>query len=202
LESAQDSVSSETGEDSRISGPTIESPTETERSIEESDKADSATKPESVERTLPYPSDIDQTNESSELPTDATAQPVEQTQPAPLPVAADKAASIEKIVYFSPNNTAINQDASLLLKELVVELKNNADAVVEISGHCAMSGTEEGREELSRERAYNIVAYLKQEGWTPEIEPVVRWYGGTRPVTSDPTQIHRNRRVEITVNIP
>ena len=83
-----------------------------------------------------------------------------------------------------------------------MKLINNAEAVVEITGHCAMSGTEAGREELSRERAYNTVTYLKKEGWRPETKPVMRWFGGTQPVTSNEEEIYRNRRVEISVRIP
>lgn len=174
----------------------------------ETDRTSVETPP--VEKTMPEQSDEKQTNEEIDLPASTTV-PIEKTEkPTPLSTAeapaetqtAGKAIVPEHTVYFSPNNTSIQKDAVMILKKLAVELINNADAVVEISGHCAMSGTKAGREELSRERAYNIVTYLKQEGWTPEIEPVVRWFGGTQPVTTESEEIYRNRRVEITVNIP
>lgn len=202
LEYATKSVLTETEEDSRAAEPAAEYPTKTESSIAESEKTDPAIGPESVEVTLPSQSDSNQTDKSYK-PSDKTiAQTEEQTQPAPPPVSTDISSFIEQVIYFSPNNTTINKDASLLLKELAVKLKKNTNALVEISGHCAMSGTEAGREELSRERAYNIVAYLKEEGWDPETEPVVRWYGGTQPVTSNEEEMYRNRRVEISVKIP
>ncbi len=195
-------ASTETEEDSRAAEPAEESPIKTESSIPEPEKTDTAVKPESAEATLPDQSDSNQTDTSYKSPDTTIAQTGEKTQPAPPSVSTETASSIEQIIYFSPNNTTINKDASLLLKKLAVELKKNPNASVEISGHCAMSGTEEGREELSRERAYNIVTYLKQEGWNPETEPVVRWYGGTQPVTSNENEIYRNRRVEIRVVLP
>ena len=104
--------------------------------------------------------------------------------------------------YFPPNNTSIQKDTAQKLKELAKELKSTPNASVEISGHCAMTGTEEGRERLSKARAYNVLDYLKKEGWIPETEPVVKWYGGSRPVTFDQNEIYKNRRVEITIDIP
>ena len=163
-----------------------------------------------AEEITPERSDEKQENEEIDLPVDVTV-PIKKTENLlPMPtveVPADtqtirEAIVLEHSVYFSPNNTSIQKNAVPRLKELAVELRNSLNAVVEISGHCAMSGTEEGREELSRERAYNIVAYLKQEGWVPETEPVVRWFGGTRPVTSEEEEIYRNRRVEISIRIP
>ena len=101
--------------------------------------------------------------------------------------------------YFTPNNTTIKKDAGSVLKDLARELKNIQNITLEISGYCAMTGTEEGRERLSKERAYNVLDYLKKEGWVPETEPVVKWYGGTRPVTLIEEEIYRNRRVEISI---
>ena len=200
LEYATKSASTETEEDSGTAEPAAEYPTKTESSIE-SEKTDSVVKPEYAEVTPPNQSDSNQTDKDNKSSDNTIVQTGEPTQPASPPVSTDIVSSIEQVIYFSPNNTTINKNASLLLKELAVELKKNANALVEISGHCAMSGTEEGREELSRERAYNIVAYLKQEGWEPVTEPVVRWYGGTQPVTSIEDEMYRNRRVEIRIEM-
>ncbi len=197
MEYATKSVSTETEEDSRAAEPAAEYPAKTESNIE-SKKTDYA-----VEVIPPNQLDNGQTNKSNQMPAkNANANTRDQEKTDPIPVPDKKVVSMEQVIYFSPNNTTINKDAALLLKELVVKLKKSTNALVEISGHCAMSGTENGREELSRERAYNIVAYLKQEGWDPGTEPVVRWYGGTQPVTSEEEEIYRNRRVEISVIIP
>lgn len=124
-------------------------------------------------------------------------------KPAPIPVKNTEDSSVTQttlhIAYFTPNNTSIQKDAASILKILSRELINTPNASVEISGYCAMTGTEEGRERLSKERAYNVLNYLKKEGWIPEIDPVIKWYGGERPVTSDQNEIYRNRRVEIKI---
>ena len=101
--------------------------------------------------------------------------------------------------YFSPNNTQIQDDTAVILKNIAKELINNPKAIVEIAGYCAMTGTEEGREELSKERAYNVSSYLKSQGWIPETAPVIKWYGGLNPVTYEENEIYRNRRVEIRI---
>lgn len=101
--------------------------------------------------------------------------------------------------YFPPNNTDIQKETALKLTDLAGKLKEIPKAQVKISGYCAMTGTDEGRERLSRERAYNVLAYLKNEGWTPETEPEVRWYGGLRPITLNEDEIYKNRRVEIEI---
>ena len=157
--------------------------------------------PKPEEKTVPDRSDHEDSNGNDNYSANITTETTGKVKTSPIPLAADKISTINSIVYFTPNNTSINKDASLLLKKLVMELQKNTDAVVEISGHCAMSGTEEGRENLSRERAYNTVAYLKQEGWAPETEPVVRWYGGTQPVTVKEDEIFKNRRVKITIKM-
>ncbi len=161
-------------------------------------------------------------NSSDKITIETTLKPVPiKVKPEPVPIKKTEAAIplpgseegekpqdvqeviiIERSLYFNPNNTSIQKSASLILKELARELERHANAVVEISGHCAMSGTEEGREDLSRERAYNTAAYLKQEGWDPETEAVVKWYGGTQPVTSNKDEMYRNRRVEIRIVLP
>lgn len=202
MEYTTKTVSTEKEKDSRAAEPAEESPIKTESNIPEPEKTDTTVEPESAEATTPDQSDSNQTDTSYKPPDTTIAQTREKTQTAPPSVSTETAPSIEQVIYFGPNSTTINRDASLLLKKLAVQLKNNSNASVEISGHCALSGTEEGREELSRERAYNIVAYLKQEGWHPEKEPVVRWYGGTQPVTLDEEEVYRNRRVEIRVIIP
>lgn len=102
-------------------------------------------------------------------------------------------------LYFPPNNTDIQKETALKLSNIAEKLKTIPNATVEISGYCAMTGTDEGRERLSRERAYNVLAYLKNEGWTPETEPEVRWYGGLRPITLNEDEIYKNRRVEIEI---
>ncbi len=122
-----------------------------------------------------------------------------QIKPVPPPAEPVKTELLERIIYFTPNNTSITDRASLVLDELIPILKEKKAAAVEISGHCALSGTEAGRERLSRERAFTTLNYLKKEGWAPEKELIIKWYGGTRLISSNPDEIYRNRRVEIKI---
>jgi outer membrane protein OmpA-like peptidoglycan-associated protein len=110
-----------------------------------------------------------------------------------------KTIQVQLTAYFTPNNSSIQKDTALELSVLAKKLKNNPEAVVEISGYCAMTGNSEGRDRLSRERAFNVLSFLKNEGWLPETEPVVKWYGGSKPVTNIESEIYKNRRVEIKI---
>ena len=121
-----------------------------------------------------------------------------ETKDTPIEVVKEAKTTLQT-AYFTPNNTTIQKDATTILKDLARELITIPNALVEISGYCAMTGTEEGRERLSKERAYNVLDYLKKEGWIPETAPIIKWYGGTRPVTFDQNEIYRNRRVEIKI---
>ncbi|MCK5675293.1 MAG: OmpA family protein [Spirochaetales bacterium] len=160
--------------------------TEAEKAIDEPIQSD--TKTETVtEKAAPVP--VKNPKDSSET-INSSAEVVKELE------------TTMHTAYFTPNNTSIQKDAANILKGLARELINKPNALVEISGYCAMTGTEEGRERLSKERAYNALDYLKKEGWKPETAPVVKWYGGARPVTLNEDEIYRNRRVEINVIIP
>ena len=156
------------------------------------------------------------TNNKAEKISDGSSQSDTKTktelvaeQTTTVPIKNQENSSITKKVettlytaYFNPNSTVIQKEASIILKNIAKELKNLPNVKVGISGYCAMTGTEDGRERLSKERAYNVLDYLKKEGWIPNTEPVVKWYGGKKPVTLNQKEIYRNRRVEITIDIP
>ena len=162
--------------------------TETEKTTEEPIQSDTKTETELVtEKAAPVP--VKNQENSSE------------TKETPIEVVKEVKTSLYT-AYFTPNNTTIQKDATNILKDLARELITIPNVLVKISGYCAMTGTEEGRERLSKERAYNVLNYLKKEGWKPEIEPVIKWYGGERPVTLNENEIYKNRRVEINVIIP
>jgi outer membrane protein OmpA-like peptidoglycan-associated protein len=71
-------------------------------------------------------------------------------------------------------------------------LESNLELAVE--GHCARYGTEEGRAELSRERASNTYNYLLSI-WNGEASAEVRGAGASKPVTVDREKQYLNRRV-------
>jgi len=75
-------------------------------------------------------------------------------------------------------------------------LRRYRDARITVRGHCAPRGTEEGRRELSEERAAGVASFLRQAG--VEIENSrVSGLGAREPVSLLEKDEHLNRRVEI-----
>jgi outer membrane protein OmpA-like peptidoglycan-associated protein len=101
------------------------------------------------------------------------------------------------VIYFLPEDAALIPATAARLKDLAAALEAlpGEGGVLELTGHCALYGTEESRVELSRRRAENAAAFLKNQGlnWTFRISAE----GGRRPVTLDPDRQELNRRVEI-----
>lgn len=105
-------------------------------------------------------------------------------------------------VYFTPNSSQLTETARQRLSEFTQELRKYEGVQLVIEGHCALYGTEQGREELSRERARQAAQYIQNLSWSPEQPPVVRGLAGQDPVSRDSEKQHLNRRVEITVLPP
>ena len=105
--------------------------------------------------------------------------------------------ALEATVYFSPNSAVLLPDTQEALLGLAEELSTKPEWRVQVSGHCALAGTEQGRIELSWERAQMVSSYLLASGWSPQEAPVLTGFGGKMPVTVDEDLQHLNRRVEI-----
>lgn len=136
-----------------------------------------------------------------------TAKPVEAEEPAETTKSAGSETvaavfTLEKQVYFRPDNANLTGEAREMLGEIADILKKHPEAQVGIYGHCALYGTEKGRIELSRQRAEEVDNFLKDRGWQPEKEPEIRALGGNQPVTRNSENQYLNRRVEIIVPPP
>ena len=68
-----------------------------------------------------------------------------------------------------------------------------------VAGHTALAGSEEGRLNVSRNRAQTVADYLVQLGVRGRDEIEVRGYGAEQPIADNatPEGMARNRRVEI-----
>lgn len=113
--------------------------------------------------------------------------------------------SREKTLYFLPDSPLITRAARSDLASFLAALRSFKDLVLTLEGHCALAGTETGREELSRRRAQAARdAILQEASWIEPEQISLSWYGSDRPVTRDPAEQDRNRRVEILAegNIP
>jgi outer membrane protein OmpA-like peptidoglycan-associated protein len=130
----------------------------------------------------------------------AAREPQPEPQPAAEPEPQPAAEPAEWAVYFRPDSPVLNPQARSRLADIAAELAAyGAEATVTIIGHTALAGTERGRYDLSRERARNVRAFLRAQGWDADQQVQVSGVGGEQPVTRDPDRQQLNRRVEITV---
>jgi outer membrane protein OmpA-like peptidoglycan-associated protein len=102
-------------------------------------------------------------------------------------------------VYFRSSSAAITPRTEEALRGLVGIINTNPESKLTITGHCALSGTEKGRETLSLLRAEKVHAFLTENGMSPSIMPDVRGMGSEQTVTEDPKRQYLNRRVEIVI---
>jgi len=149
------------------------------------------------------PADVSTTTDSAEgevaeeTDTEEPSAPESERQPtAPPPE--------NETVYFGPNSSLLTQTARDRLSSLADELASYPRLRITIRGHCALYGTEQGRIDLSNERAEAVEQYLLDRveafghdpsGWTVESAGM----GGKEPVTREEERQNMNRRVEIRI---
>lgn len=100
-------------------------------------------------------------------------------------------------VYFPPDSAELTAPAKAELDAILQVLSGNAGKRVAIVGHCALFGTEQGRIELSSARAREVGRYLREAGWRPVTQPTTQGLGAQEPLTREPEEQARNRRVEL-----
>lgn len=169
------------------SGPAESSDTEVDSDIQQSPEETPTAAGEDVSSKKPEKS-LEESSEKSS-----------QKEVAPPPNLSQK-------IYFGPNSSHLTEEAKNKLTRFIEELKNALGGEAEsgafqlrVAGHCALYGTEQGREELSFDRARRVAEYLENLGWKGEEKPVIRGLGGREPVTRDNEKQHLNRRVEVTL---
>ena len=123
---------------------------------------------------------------------------VEEPEILPEPVVPPEAIpEISLVVRFLPNDASLTVDALRSLDELLASLDPGDDVSLSITGHCALFGTEQGRIELSLERAKAVSAYLSAHRSASAEPTIISARGGQEPITRDVDLQHLNRRVEI-----
>lgn len=105
----------------------------------------------------------------------------------------------ENTIYFLPDSSLLTPDAEIKLRSLLPMLLENADLKIEILGHCAPMGSEQGRVILSFERARRVGDFLTVLGWKPYLQAKVNGAGSSKAVTRNPEMQHLNRRAEILI---
>lgn len=101
-------------------------------------------------------------------------------------------------VRFDFDKHNIKPEATPLLDEVIVVLKQNPETKVELQGHTDNTGTNAYNKSLSMRRANAVANYLTGKGILKSRLPA-KGYGENRPVASNDTALGRalNRRVEI-----
>ncbi|MFA6504478.1 MAG: OmpA family protein [Treponemataceae bacterium] len=104
-------------------------------------------------------------------------------------------------IRFQPDSAILMQGERAKLDQIAEILQKYKERDIQVGGHTALAGTEEGRAKLSQERAAAVAEYLIGKGIREADRVVVRGYGATKPVADNTTEEgkKKNRRVEITL---
>jgi len=105
----------------------------------------------------------------------------------------------EDTIYFLPDSSLLTPAAEVKLRTLLALLLKNPELEIEIFGHCALMGSEQGRINLSFERARRVHDFLTASGWKPDITAKLNGVGSSKAVTRNPEMQNLNRRVEIII---
>ena len=118
-------------------------------------------------------------------------------EPAADPVSFDS-------ILFAPDSTTFLPGEFAALESIAEILKKYPDIHVVITGHTALSGTEESRLALSQERAAVVKDFLLSRVSLPEDRFLTRGLGATDPIADNTTPVgkRKNRRVTIRVEDP
>ena len=99
-------------------------------------------------------------------------------------------------VRFNPESAVLRSAVRVELVAVARRLSQH-ERPVRLDGHTAIAGTAEGRLVLSRRRAEAVRDFLVGEGVETQRFVELRALGASKPLTRDPDQQQRNRRVEI-----
>jgi outer membrane protein OmpA-like peptidoglycan-associated protein len=102
-------------------------------------------------------------------------------------------------IRFSDDNSAVVEEKSTILFEVLAYLKSHPDVAVTVESHISTEeGSPQGDEEITRRRAKAVVAWLEDHGVSGKrLEP--RGLGRAKPVTENdtPSEIRQNERIEL-----
>lgn len=104
------------------------------------------------------------------------------------------------IVYFSFNDSELNNKAASRIDSTLLKIKNIKDITkVEISGHCDSVGGDSANNILSQKRVIEVKKYLIKKGIEEKFISKYIGYGKKKPLNKNLTEEERtlNRRVEI-----
>jgi outer membrane protein OmpA-like peptidoglycan-associated protein len=138
-------------------------------------------------------------------PAAIAAEAPEETSVPPAAVAAE-APPVERVgavildnIYFRSNSTVLTETEKAKLRNMAAVLSRYPNGKILIGGHTVMSGSENGRRQISRERAQAVADFLISQTGRPREGIIVHGYGARRPLSTARQDAAVNRRVEITL---
>jgi OOP family OmpA-OmpF porin len=137
---------------------------------------------------------------SPAAPTAATPSIVPRRAPS-HPVEQNIARVIgSRAIEFESGSTTLTPDSADILDEVAVALSRAGEVAVEIHGHTDSVGDPAFNDQVSRERASAVRAYLLARG-VPAQRLIARGFGPSRPIADNATAEGRrqNRRIEFVV---
>lgn len=107
-----------------------------------------------------------------------------------------------QVVYFSSNSSVLAESAQSILRSLSNVILQNMESVqaIDVTGHVAFAGTEEGREQISSDRSKRVAEYLVELG-IPQSLVNAMSRDADQPVATNKTAEGRalNRRANIII---
>jgi len=104
-------------------------------------------------------------------------------------------------IQFPPDSAFLRESEKNKLDRIAQVLRRYGDRDILITGHTALAGTAEGRQQLSEQRAGAVGQYLLDTGVRDPSRLLYRGMGAREPIADNSTDtgMRRNRRVEITI---
>ena len=104
-------------------------------------------------------------------------------------------------IQFAPDSTELLAGEQEKLNRIAEILRRYPDRDLLVTGHTALAGTQEGRMQLSQQRARIVGNYLLSRGIREPEQIIIQGKGAQEPIAdnSSPEGMRRNRRVEITI---
>jgi len=113
-------------------------------------------------------------------------------------VAGEKAANTNLIMaHFQLGSSVLTPAAKESVLHALSKKKINRHTPLVITGYTCRVGDDFHNQTLSRQRAETVARVLRTNGFQVA---TVRGKGSLDPITNDPSQLYRNRRVEISIN--
>lgn len=117
---------------------------------------------------------------------------------------ADYEVKGQATIYFDSGKSSLGADDKTALSQLAAEAVKLSGYIIEVQGFADSTGNASANQTLSKDRAFNVVNYLMQEGNVPPRHIVSPGAMGiAKPVASNETSQGRkqNRRVEVKIMV-